>query len=146
MLGIVVSGHIHFASGMKSAVEAISGKQKQLQFVDYDEVCTEVLKEKLILAAQQVNSGDGVLFLTDILGGSPTNCAMSLLVDNSDYELICGVNLSMIVNACFERDCMTLDELKEALLNGEMSCIKDMRKEFETALLINTNVVGEEGI
>ncbi|SUG56029.1 putative PTS system IIA component [Salmonella enterica subsp. diarizonae] len=77
MIGIVVSGHIHFASGMESAVRAIAGEQPQMVFVDFVEnLSTDMLEEELRNAADRVDSGDGVLFLTDIPGGSPCNRAL----------------------------------------------------------------------
>ncbi|MBE2895307.1 PTS sugar transporter subunit IIA [Pasteurellaceae bacterium HPA106] len=135
MLGIVVSGHLNFASGMQSAVQAIVGKQDQLEFVDFlESMSTEQLEEKLVEAMKNVNTGEGVLFLTDIYGGSPTNRAINILLQNPDVEVVCGANLSMIVNAALEREEFTLKELKDALVSGEMSNIKDIRTEVETAM------------
>ncbi|TCJ95865.1 PTS system N-acetylgalactosamine-specific EIIA component (Man family) [Volucribacter psittacicida] len=135
MLGIVVSGHIHFASGLQSAVEAIVGKQPQLAFVDFTEdLTTDQLEQKLREACAEVDTGDGVLFLTDLYGGSPTNRAANIILTTPNTELICGTNLSMIINAALEREELTLAELTEALLSGEMGHIKDMRKELASVM------------
>lgn len=135
MLGIVVSGHLNFATGMQSAVEAIAGKQEQLVFVDFlESMSTDELEAQLLAAAREVDTGDGVLFLTDIYGGSPTNRAINILLQNPQVEVVCGANLSMIVNAALEREEFTLQELKDVLASGEMSNIKDIRKEVEAAM------------
>lgn len=135
MLGIVVSGHLNFATGMQSAVEAIAGKQEQLVFVDFlESMSTDELEAQLLAAAKEVDTGDGVLFLTDIYGGSPTNRAINILLQNPQVEVVCGANLSMIVNAALEREEFTLEELKDVLASGEMSNIKDIRKEVEAAM------------
>lgn len=135
MLGIVVSGHIHFASGLKSAVEAIVGKQPQLEFVDFTEnLTTEELEQQLRQAHDRVDTGDGVLFLTDLYGGSPNNRAINIILTTPQTELICGTNLSMVINAALEREELTLDELKQALISGDMSHIKDMRAELNSAM------------
>lgn len=135
MLGIVVSGHLNFATGMQSAVEAIAGKQEQLVFVDFlESMSTDELEAQLLAAAKEVDTGDGVLFLTDIYGGSPTNRAINILLQNPQVEVVCGANLSMIVNAALEREEFTLQELKDVLASGEMSNIKDIRKEVELAM------------
>lgn len=135
MLGIVVSGHLNFATGMQSAVEAIAGKQEQLVFVDFlESMSTDELEAQLLAAAKEVDTGDGVLFLTDIYGGSPTNRAINILLQNPQVEVVCGANLSMIVNAALEREEFTLQELKDVLASGEMSNIKDIRKEVEAAM------------
>ncbi|MGF1715512.1 PTS galactosamine/N-acetylgalactosamine transporter subunit IIA [Photobacterium chitinilyticum] len=135
MIGIVVSGHINFASGMQSAVQAIAGEQDQMEFIDFVEsMSTEELEVQLRQAAQQVDSGEGVLFLTDIPGGSPCNRALSIMMDTQNIELIGGANLPMIANAAFERDGVSLQELVNTLLEIGASCMQDMRKELEAVM------------
>jgi PTS system N-acetylgalactosamine-specific IIA component len=139
MIGIVVSGHINFASGVQSAVRAIAGEQAQMKFVDFVEtMSTDDLEADLRVAAAEVNSGEGVLFLTDIPGGSPSNRATAIMMDTPLVEVIGGANLPMIVNAAFERDGVELSELVEIVLEIGHSCIKDMRKEFEAAMASTT--------
>ncbi|OZS42545.1 PTS galactosamine/N-acetylgalactosamine transporter subunit IIA [Photobacterium sanguinicancri] len=135
MIGIVVSGHINFASGMQSAVKAIAGEQEQMAFIDFVEsMSTEQLEADLRQAAQDVDSGEGVLFLTDIPGGSPCNRALAILMDQPNVELIGGANLPMIANAAFEREDVTLRVLVDLLLEIGTSCMQDMRKEVEALM------------
>ncbi|MFQ1047066.1 PTS galactosamine/N-acetylgalactosamine transporter subunit IIA [Avibacterium paragallinarum] len=134
MLGIVVSGHINFASGMRSAVEAIVGQQPQLEFVDFlESMSTDELESQLLAAKEKVNSGDGVLFLVDLYGGSPCNRAINLLLQDPNVEVVAGVNLSMIVNAALEREEFSVSELADCLARGEFSQIKNLRQDL-TAL------------
>lgn len=131
MLGIVVSGHINFASGMRSAVEAIAGQQAQLEFVDFlESMSTDELEAQLLAAKQRVDTGDGVLFLVDLYGGSPCNRAVNILLQDPNVEVVAGANLSMIVNAALEREEFTLRELTDCLANGEFSQIKDLRQDL----------------
>ncbi|NQZ52108.1 MAG: PTS sugar transporter subunit IIA [Moritella sp.] len=147
MIGIVVSGHINFASGVKSAVTAIAGEQAQMKFVDFVEtMSTDDLEADLRAAAAAVNSGEGVLFLTDIPGGSPSNRATAIMMDTPLVEVIGGANLPMIVNAAFERDDVELAELVEIVLEIGHSCIKDMRKEFEAAMAPAADEFDDEGL
>lgn len=133
MLGIVVSGHINFASGMRSAVEAIVGQQPQLEFVDFVEsMTTDDLEAQLSAAKERVNTGDGVLFLVDLYGGSPCNRAVNILLQDPNVEVVAGANLSMIVNAALEREGLSLRELIDCLTNGEFSQIKDLRQDLAT--------------
>lgn len=135
MIGIVVSGHLNFASGVQSAVRAIAGEQEQMQFVDFVEsMSTDELEAQLRKAAAEVNSGKGVLFLTDIPGGSPSNRATAIMMDTEQVEVIGGANLPMIANAAFERDGVELNELVEILLEIGTSCIQDMRQQLEAAM------------
>lgn len=131
MIGIVVSGHLNFASGMQSAVKAIAGEQAQMAFIDFVEsMSTEQLEAQLRQTAKEVDSGDGVLFLTDIPGGSPCNRALSIMMDTPNVELIAGVSLPMIANAAFERDGADLKELVDTLVEIGTSCVQDMRKQL----------------
>lgn len=135
MIGIVVSGHILFASGMASAVRAIVGEQEQIAFIDFEEtMSTDALESALRQAGKDVNSGDGVLFLTDIPGGSPCNRAMNIMMGTGepmDAELLTGVNLPMIINACFEREeAESLAQLSGVLLEIGASTMQNMRHQF----------------
>lgn len=70
MKGIVISGHGEFAQGLFSLVQGILGHTEQLAIAPYDfEKGAEELKSDLIVCANRVDSGDGVIFCTDILGG-----------------------------------------------------------------------------
>ncbi|URL02590.1 PTS sugar transporter subunit IIA [Avibacterium sp. 20-126] len=145
MLGIVVSGHINFASGMRSAVEAIVGQQPQLEFVDFlESMTTDDLEAQLLSAKARVDSGDGVLFLVDLYGGSPCNRAINILLNDQNVEVIAGTNLSMIVNAALEREEFSLKELTECLARGEFSQIKDLREDINN--LAQDNDSEEDGL
>ncbi|NNN45535.1 MULTISPECIES: PTS galactosamine/N-acetylgalactosamine transporter subunit IIA [unclassified Vibrio] len=129
MIGIVVSGHINFATGMQSAFQAIAGEQDQFQFVDFlESMSTDDLEAELRKAVQAVNTGDGVLFLCDMVGGSPCNRAMNIMMDTPNVEIVAGVNLAMIANSAFERDGSNLHDLVETLLEIGGSTMQSMRQ------------------
>lgn len=72
MLGIVITGHGSFASGLMQAMEQIVGKQLQCTAIDFTEgMTTEDLYEALNQASKICDEGDGLVFLTDLLGGTP---------------------------------------------------------------------------
>ncbi|AXY02493.1 PTS sugar transporter subunit IIA [Vibrio alfacsensis] len=132
MIGIIVSGHLNFATGMQSAAKAIAGEQEQFVFIDFlESMSTDDLEAKMREAVAEINTGDGVLFLTDLVGGSPCNRAMSIMLDTPNVELLAGVNLAMIANAAFERDGCTLEELAETLTEIGGSTMKNMREELK---------------
>ncbi len=145
MIGIVVSGHINFATGMQSAFQAIAGEQEQFQFVDFlESMSTDDLEAQLRQAAQEVNTGDGVLFLCDVVGGSPCNRAMSIMLDTPNVEIIAGVNLAMIANAAFERDGSNLDDLVETIQEIGASTMKSMRQEIAKITAKTTAMADED--
>lgn len=120
MIGIIVVGHIHFSSGLRSSVEAIVGEQKKIKFIDFlPSTSAEQLQVSMEEAIVECHQGQGVLIMTDILGGTPCNRAMALLTDTkqSNIRVVTGSNLPMIANACLERDNCTLDELVQFVLD-----------------------------
>ena len=132
MIGILVSGHIHYATGMQSAVEAIVGKQNAIEFIDFvPSITTEELEQLMHQSIARINTGDGVLILTDVPGGSPCNRAISIMLQRNDIKVIAGCNLPMITNACFERDGLSLDELVDVVIEIGNQSIKDMHAELK---------------
>ncbi|MGF1749006.1 MULTISPECIES: PTS galactosamine/N-acetylgalactosamine transporter subunit IIA [Vibrio] len=147
MIGLVISGHLNFATGMQSAMRAIAGEQQHVEFVDFLEtMSTDDLEVQLRAARDKVETGSGVLFLTDIPGGSPCNRAMTIMMDTPNVELLAGVNLPMIANAAFEREDTTLNELVETLQEIGISCLQDMRKVLEESMKAEPVLCDEEGL
>lgn len=117
MIGIIVIGHINFASGLRSAVEAIAGEQPYIEYIDFIPVMsTEQLEIHIRQAVKKCQTGEGILVFTDVAGGSPCNRATAVMTDYSDIRVITGSNLPMIANACLERDGTNLNELTSLIL------------------------------
>lgn len=142
MIGIIVAGHIHFSSGLRSAVEAIAGEQKQVRYIDFvPKMSTEQLEKEMRVALSACQQGDGVIIFTDIAGGSPCNRATALLADYSDIRIISGSNLPMIVNACMERDGLTLDELTSLLVETGRESISQISLVMGyTSTVVNSDI------
>ncbi|NHB94574.1 PTS galactosamine/N-acetylgalactosamine transporter subunit IIA [Photorhabdus cinerea] len=105
MLGIVITGHGRFASGLLQAVEQIVGQQPQCCAVDFPEgVSTEQLLVLLEEACIACDSGDGVIILSDLLGGSPFRQAAQLAITNPHYEVITGTNMQLAVEMMLDRE------------------------------------------
>ena len=97
MIGLVLVTHGALAVEFKSAVEHVVGPQEQIETVcigpDDD---MEARREEIIAAVGAANSGSGVVILTDMFGGTPSNLAISVM-KNVGAEVIAGVNLPMLV-------------------------------------------------
>lgn len=97
MIGLVLVTHGALAVEFKSALEHVVGPQEQIESVcigpDDD---MEKRRDDIIKAVHLVNSGDGVVILTDMFGGTPSNLAISVM-KTLDAEVIAGVNLPMLV-------------------------------------------------
>ncbi|CAM3623737.1 PTS sugar transporter subunit IIA [Erysipelothrix sp. HDW6B] len=104
MIGIVVTGHGEFASGLTSAVELIAGRQEQYEVVTFNQDKTpETLSEDLKAAIERVNTGEGVLVFTDLKGGTPFKESAMLSASFSNIEVLTGTNLAMLLEASLMR-------------------------------------------
>ncbi|MDX7992858.1 PTS galactosamine/N-acetylgalactosamine transporter subunit IIA [Xenorhabdus littoralis] len=105
MLGVVITGHGKFASGLLQAVEQVIGQQKQCVAIDFPEgMSMEYLSESLRDACQCCDSGAGVVILTDLLGGSPFRQAAQLALTYPSWEVITGINMQLAAEMMLERD------------------------------------------
>ncbi|HWN99853.1 MAG TPA: PTS sugar transporter subunit IIA [Blastocatellia bacterium] len=111
MIGGVIVTHGQLANELVSAAEMIVGEIHQIIAVSigwHDEV--DIAREQIELAIKQVDSGAGVLLLTDMFGGTPTNIAASFLGD-SPVEVVTGVNLPMVIKLATQGQDQALAEL-----------------------------------
>jgi mannose PTS system EIIA component len=69
----------------------------------------EALREKIAFAVEQVDTGEGVILLTDMFGGTPSNISLSFLADGK-VEVVTGVNLPMLVGLTSKREGKTLNQ------------------------------------
>ena len=97
MVGGVIVSHGQLGEEMISTAEMIVGKINNITSVSID-VTTDVesSRDQIRRAIQTVNNGSGVIILTDMFGGTPSNISLSFL-EESHVEVITGVNLAMLV-------------------------------------------------
>mgnify|MGYP000465742917 FL=1 len=96
-IGGVVISHGQVATELVAAAEAVVGDVGHIAAVSigwHDDV--EMAKEEISRAIANVSSGNGVLLLTDMFGGTPTNIAAMFLKEN-EVEIVTGVNLPMVI-------------------------------------------------
>ncbi|HVP69449.1 MAG TPA: PTS fructose transporter subunit IIA [Anaeromyxobacteraceae bacterium] len=96
MVGVVVATHGRLAAELVACAEAIVGKMPRVQAVSVSaEVPMDAARDALALAIREVDEGDGVLVLTDMLGGTPANLALGFLEGRVD--VVTGANLPMLL-------------------------------------------------
>lgn len=97
MIGMVLVTHGNLASEFLAALEHVVGKQQKVATVcigaDDD---MEQRRREILDHVKEVDSGDGVVLLTDMFGGTPSNLAISVL-DRANVEVIAGINLPMLI-------------------------------------------------
>ncbi|MBY0422977.1 MAG: PTS sugar transporter subunit IIA [Parvularculaceae bacterium] len=97
MIGIVIVTHGGIADALLSAAEHVVGPQAQAVAVGIgadDDM--EKKRAEILAAAKAVDDGGGVVILTDMFGGTPSNLAISVM-DRARAEVIAGVNLPMLI-------------------------------------------------
>ncbi len=97
MIGLVLVTHGRLASEFIVAMEHVVGPQKQIAPIcigPEDDI--EERRQQIAEAIRTVDSGDGVIVLTDLFGGTPSNLAISLMKTDR-IEVIAGVNLPMLI-------------------------------------------------
>ena len=112
MAGVVVVTHCHLAEELIAAAELVVGEDlKQFQPVSINpKDGSEEIREKIISAIRKVDEGKGVLILTDMYGGTPSNISLSFL-EEKKIEVITGVNLPMLLKLATYQDDMDLETL-----------------------------------
>ena len=118
MIGLVVTGHANFGSGMTSSVNLIAGEQEAYQYVDFlPTYSTEDLAAELNKALDALKDCEGVIIFTDLMGGTPFNTAAQLGRDRENVRILAGTNLPMLVEVVMSRKFMDdLDGLVDSLL------------------------------
>lgn len=110
-IGGVIISHGQVANELVTAAEAVVGELDHIRAVSigwHDDV--ETAKNEVERAIKQVSRGAGVLVLTDMFGGTPTNIAAMFLKEN-EVELITGVNLAMVIKLASPGKEMPLSQL-----------------------------------
>lgn len=111
MIGIIIVTHGNLALELKSAMEHILGIQKNIEIISIkpdDDL--EIKKSALEESIKKVDEENGVIILTDMFGGTPSNLAISLLKIGK-VEIISGVNLPMLIKLIGLRDSNDLQKV-----------------------------------
>ena len=113
--GLLVVSHGSLAETLVSAAKMIVGALDGLEAysLDWDDDTTEA-REHIEDAVRRLDRGGGVLILTDMFGGTPTNLALSLL-ETSRVEVVTGVNLPMIIKFTSLRGTVPLKDLAQRI-------------------------------
>ncbi|GAA0780770.1 PTS sugar transporter subunit IIA [Roseibium denhamense] len=118
MIGLVLVTHGRLAEEFKAALEHVVGPQEQVETIcigpDDD---MEQRRQDILTAVEAANSGQGVVLLTDMFGGTPSNLAISVM-DSKSVEVVAGVNLPMLIKLASVRSdrglAEAVDEARQA--------------------------------
>ena len=111
MIGVVLVTHGRLADEFIAALEHVVGPQENMASIciesddDIDTCRTDILS-----AVATVDTGNGVILLTDMFGGTPSNLAISVM-EQARVEVVAGINLPMLIKLATARDEGTLKEI-----------------------------------
>ena len=106
MIGLILVTHGRLAEEFIHAMEHVVGSQTDIAAVPigpHDDM--EKRRKEIADAIRRVDSGGGVILLTDLFGGTPSNLAISLM-QTGRVEVIAGINLPMLIRLAGARKCM----------------------------------------
>ena len=110
MIGLVLVTHGRLADELINALEHVVGSQKNVASVCIGpDDNMERRRNDILKSVEKVNDGAGVVVLTDMFGGTPSNLAISIM-DKIPIEVIAGVNLPMLVKLASIRKTLNLGE------------------------------------
>jgi PTS system mannose-specific IIA component len=133
MIGIVVVTHGQLATELLNAAETIVGDLPRFTAVSIGwHEDTQDARDEIGAAIGRVQQGRGVLILTDMFGGTPSNLAMTFL-GQQDVEVITGVNLPMLIK---------LAELREQ--DSLLSVAREMREHGRNAIWVASDFLRSE--
>lgn len=144
MLSIILSGHGGFATGLEKAMKQILGEQEQFIAIDFPETSsTALLTAQFEEAIGALDESEDLVFLTDLLGGTPFRVASTMALEKPGREVITGINLQLLLEMVLERDCLSSKEFRLQALEcghrGLTSLVDEMGRYRETQAV-------EEGI
>ncbi len=122
MIGMVLVTHGHLATEFRAALEHVVGPQKQFETISIgpdDDM--ERRRQDIIQAVHQVDAGQGVVILTDMFGGTPSNLAISVM-EGSQIDVVAGINLPMLIKLASVRE--------EASLADAVACAQDAGRKY----------------
>jgi PTS system mannose-specific IIA component len=110
VIGIILVTHGGLADEMKKALEHIVGPQEHLIAIgiEADDVL-QTQREEILIASKKVNVGRGVIVLTDLFGGTPSNLAVSIL-QTGVVDVVAGMNLPMLLKLSAVRNELSLED------------------------------------
>ena len=111
MIGLVVVTHGKLAVEFIAALEHVVGPQRAVRTIcigpDDD---MEKRRKEILSSVEKVDSGKGVILLTDMFGGTPSNLAISIM-DQTNVEVIAGVNMPMLIKLASNRKAGSLKKV-----------------------------------
>jgi PTS system mannose-specific IIA component len=134
MVGILVVSHGRLAEALISSVQFLAGNLKRVKGISiWPRDRKEEVKDRIQKGIGEVDDGDGVVILTDIFGGTPTNLSLSVL-EGKKAEVVTGVNLPMLLTLSSYRKEKSLREI-----------VRLVKKSGRRSIILAKELLGSKG-
>lgn len=129
---VILVSHGQFASGLYNALTMLAGKgRKDVLFQGLEDgMSTDQFGEKFKTVIENVANEDEIILFGDIIGGSPLTTAVNILASKgmlSKSLVLGGMNLPTVLTGILMKDSMSMEELKETLLETAVESIKEFK-------------------
>lgn len=139
---IVIIGHGRFATGCQSTIELIAGIQPNIDYLDFGidgETVSLYDRIAVILKAQKDKS---LLFICDILGGTPFKTAVELTYEMEHVSVVAGPNISAMIEVVLQKDMVPFSELAQMLITETQQTVIQFTK---APVVIQESVASSDG-
>ncbi|MDO4787697.1 MAG: PTS fructose transporter subunit IIA [Johnsonella sp.] len=110
MYGVIITAHNQYASGVYSGLKLVCGGMENIAVVDFPESCgTEELDEKLREAYESLSAYSKIIFITDLLGGTPFNRSVMNYGEKENVRVLAGLNFPLLYTAVVTPDSEDMD-------------------------------------
>ena len=135
MVGVIIVTHVQLAQEFLKIAQLITGSTLdnfKTVSINLDDNPDEA-RDKLLQAVKSVDTGDGVIIIVDMFGGTPSNMSLSLLAKGK-IEIVTGANLPMIIEAASRSSEVGLDELVGILTSSGQTAIRSAGEILDTKI------------
>ena len=128
---IIMTGHNKFASGIFSSLTMIAGSKDNVFAVDFlSDDNNDILEAKFNKIIEE-NKDSEILFVCDLMGGTPFKVASKLSFTNNNYEVVTGINLGGLIDTSMKLDKMSIGELKISCKDASIRSVIPLEKVIE---------------
>ncbi len=135
MVGVIIVTHVQLAQEFLKIAQLITGNPLdnfKAVSINLDDNPDEA-RDKLLQAVKSVDTGDGVVIIVDMFGGTPSNLSLSLLAKGK-IEIVTGANLPMIIEAAGKSQDVRLDEMVHILTSSGQVAIRSAGEILDTKI------------
>ena len=125
---IIITGHNHFASGIFSSLTMIAGAKDNIFAVDFLSDDNELSLEGKFNKIISDNKDSEILFVCDLMGGTPFKVTSKLAFTNNNYEVVTGINLGGLIDTSMKLDKMSIGELKTSCKDASIKSVIPLEK------------------